>query len=108
MSYKERLYHWVLVRLLPKMQRLTVGQFRTRSIILKEPLPGHGEEARLFFLGINNFDCKGDRTLTPEKRSPVSPPNSDRLFSKTASIKALAFVCNSKKRNPQSQGISHS
>ncbi len=31
MPYKERLYPWVLVRLLPKMQRLTVGQFRTRS-----------------------------------------------------------------------------
>jgi hypothetical protein len=31
MPYKERLYPWVMVRLLPKMQRLTVGQFRTRS-----------------------------------------------------------------------------
>jgi hypothetical protein len=31
MPYKERLYPWVLVRLLPKMQRLRVGQFRTRS-----------------------------------------------------------------------------
>ena len=31
MPYKERLYPWVLVRLLPKMQRLTVGQFRNRS-----------------------------------------------------------------------------
>jgi hypothetical protein len=115
MPYKERLYPWVMVRLLPKMQRLTVGQFRTRShadghleilrrlvpsgkfavifnpdllesqqadtcyrtsdrVIFKEPLPGHGEGVRLFFLGINNFGCKIDRTLTPEKRSPVSPP----------------------------------
>ncbi len=112
MPYKERLYPWVMVRLLPKMQRLTVGQFRTRSdadghleilrrlvpggkfavifnpdlleslqadtcyrtsdrVIFKEPLPGHGEGVRLFFLGINNFGCKIDRTLTPEKRSPV-------------------------------------
>ena len=111
MPYKERLYPWVLARLLPKMQRLTVGQFRTRSdadnhleilrglvpggkfavifnpdllesqqadtcyrtsdrVIFKEPLPGHGEGVRLFFLGIKNFDCKSDRTLTPEKRSP--------------------------------------
>ncbi len=31
MPYKERLTPWVLVRLLPNMQRLTVGQFRTRS-----------------------------------------------------------------------------
>ena len=31
MPYKERLYPWVLIRLIPKMQRLTVGQFRTRS-----------------------------------------------------------------------------
>ncbi|NEQ22058.1 MAG: hypothetical protein F6K28_23240 [Microcoleus sp. SIO2G3] len=31
MPYKERLNPWVLVRLLPNMQRLTVGQFRTRS-----------------------------------------------------------------------------
>jgi hypothetical protein len=31
MPYKERLYPWVMVRLLPQMQRLTVGQFRTRS-----------------------------------------------------------------------------
>ncbi len=31
MPYKERLNAWVLVRLLPNMQRITVGQFRTRS-----------------------------------------------------------------------------
>jgi len=31
MPYRERLHPWVLVRLLPNMQRLTVGQFRTRS-----------------------------------------------------------------------------
>jgi hypothetical protein len=31
MPYRERLNPWVLVRLLPNMQRLTVGQFRTRS-----------------------------------------------------------------------------
>jgi hypothetical protein len=31
MPYKERLNPWLLVRLLPNMQRLTVGQFRTRS-----------------------------------------------------------------------------
>ncbi|MEW6491798.1 MAG: hypothetical protein AB1589_04505 [Cyanobacteriota bacterium] len=31
MPYKERLNPWVLVRLLPNMQRITVGQFRTRS-----------------------------------------------------------------------------
>lgn len=31
MPYKERLNPWVVVRLLPNMQRLTVGQFRTRS-----------------------------------------------------------------------------
>jgi len=31
MPYKERLNRWVVVRLLPNMQRLTVGQFRTRS-----------------------------------------------------------------------------
>jgi hypothetical protein len=29
--YKERLNPWVLVRLLPNMQRITVGQFRNRS-----------------------------------------------------------------------------
>ncbi|MEG5172180.1 hypothetical protein QUB25_08370 [Microcoleus sp. B3-D7] len=45
---------------------------------------------RVHWMGINNFGCK-----------------SDRLLSRTASIKALAFLCNSKKRNPQSQGISH-
>ncbi|MEG3923493.1 hypothetical protein [Microcoleus sp. T3_D1] len=73
---------------------------KIRSVILKEPLPGHGEGVRLFFLGINNFGCKSDRTLTPEKRSPVSLPNSDRLFSRTASIKALEFLCNSKKEIP--------
>ncbi|MBD1809501.1 hypothetical protein H6F98_29215 [Microcoleus sp. FACHB-SPT15] len=31
MPYRERLNPWVMVRLLPNMQRLTVGQFRTRS-----------------------------------------------------------------------------
>ena len=31
MPYKEQLNRWVVVRLLPNMQRLTVGQFRTRS-----------------------------------------------------------------------------
>ncbi len=31
MPYKERLNPWVLVRLLPNLQRITVGQFRTRS-----------------------------------------------------------------------------
>jgi len=31
MPYRERLNPWVLVRLLPNMQRLTVGQFRSRS-----------------------------------------------------------------------------
>ena len=31
MPYKERLTPWMLVRLLPNMQRLTVGNFRTRS-----------------------------------------------------------------------------
>ncbi len=31
MPYSERLHPWVLVRLLPNMQRLTVGQFRNRS-----------------------------------------------------------------------------
>jgi hypothetical protein len=31
MPYKERLNPWVLVRLLPNMQRITVGQFRNRS-----------------------------------------------------------------------------
>ena len=31
MPYKERLNPWVLVRLLPNMNRVIVGQFRTRS-----------------------------------------------------------------------------
>lgn len=31
MPYKERLNPWVLVRLLPNLQRITVGQFRNRS-----------------------------------------------------------------------------
>jgi hypothetical protein len=31
MPYKERLNLWLVVRLLPNMQRLTVGQFRNRS-----------------------------------------------------------------------------
>jgi hypothetical protein len=31
MPYKERLNPWLVVRLLPNMQRLTVGQFRNRS-----------------------------------------------------------------------------
>ncbi|MEQ9235797.1 hypothetical protein [Coleofasciculus sp. E2-BRE-01] len=31
MPYKERLYPWVLVRLLPKMQGVTVAQNRSRS-----------------------------------------------------------------------------
>ncbi|HEY9612186.1 hypothetical protein [Allocoleopsis sp.] len=31
MPYKERLNPWMVVRLLPNMQRLTVGQFRSRS-----------------------------------------------------------------------------
>jgi hypothetical protein len=31
MPYRERLNPWVLVRLLPNMQRITVGQFRNRS-----------------------------------------------------------------------------
>ncbi len=53
MPYKERLYPWVLVRLLPKMQRLTVGQFRARSDadghleILRRLLPG-GKFAVIF------------------------------------------------------------
>ncbi len=31
MPYKQRLNAWVLVRLLPNLQRVTVGQFRNRS-----------------------------------------------------------------------------
>ena len=31
MPYSERLHPWVLVRLLPNLQRVTVGQFRNRS-----------------------------------------------------------------------------
>ncbi|HBY77515.1 MAG TPA: hypothetical protein DEG47_11075 [Cyanobacteria bacterium UBA11148] len=31
MPYKERLNPWVLVRLLPKMQRVTVAHYRSRS-----------------------------------------------------------------------------
>ncbi|HEY9798229.1 MAG TPA: hypothetical protein V6D30_21530 [Leptolyngbyaceae cyanobacterium] len=31
MPYRERLNPWVLVRLLPNMQRMTVAQYRTRS-----------------------------------------------------------------------------
>jgi hypothetical protein len=31
MPYRERLNPWVLVRLLPNMQRATVGQYRNRS-----------------------------------------------------------------------------
>ncbi|MEQ9357999.1 hypothetical protein [Coleofasciculus chthonoplastes] len=31
MPYKQRLYPWVLVRLLPKMQQVTVAQYRSRS-----------------------------------------------------------------------------
>jgi len=31
MPYRERLNPWVLVRLLPNLQRVTVGQYRIRS-----------------------------------------------------------------------------
>jgi hypothetical protein len=31
MPYRERLNPWVLVRLLPNLQRVTVGQYRNRS-----------------------------------------------------------------------------
>ncbi|NEO42176.1 MAG: hypothetical protein F6J90_39995 [Moorea sp. SIOASIH] len=31
MSYSQRLHPWVVVRLLPKMQRVVVGRFRNRS-----------------------------------------------------------------------------
>ena len=31
MPYRERLNLWVLVRLLPNLQRVTVGQYRNRS-----------------------------------------------------------------------------
>ena len=31
MPYKQRLYPWVLIRLLPKMQQVTVAQYRSRS-----------------------------------------------------------------------------
>jgi hypothetical protein len=31
MPYRERLNPWVLIRLLPNMQRVTVGQYRNRS-----------------------------------------------------------------------------
>ncbi|MFE4107981.1 hypothetical protein [Almyronema epifaneia] len=31
MHYRERLNPWVIVRLLPKCQRITVGRFRNRS-----------------------------------------------------------------------------
>ncbi|NEO40321.1 MAG: SPOR domain-containing protein [Moorea sp. SIOASIH] len=31
MSYVQRLHPWVVVRLLPKMQRVVVGRFRNRS-----------------------------------------------------------------------------
>jgi hypothetical protein len=30
-GYKERLNNWVIVRLLPNMQRVTVARFRSRS-----------------------------------------------------------------------------
>ncbi|NEO13093.1 MAG: hypothetical protein F6J98_28335 [Moorea sp. SIO4G2] len=31
MSYSERLHPWVVIRLLPKMQRIVVARFRNRS-----------------------------------------------------------------------------
>ena len=31
MPYKERLHPWVLVRLLPNLQQITVAQYRSRS-----------------------------------------------------------------------------
>ena len=31
MNYSERLHPWVIMRLLPKMQRVVVGRFRNRS-----------------------------------------------------------------------------
>ena len=31
MTYSKRLSPWVIVRLLPNMQRIVVGRFRTRS-----------------------------------------------------------------------------
>ncbi|NET86311.1 MAG: hypothetical protein F6J94_31945 [Moorea sp. SIO1F2] len=31
MTYSERLYPWVIMRLLPEMQRVVVGRFRNRS-----------------------------------------------------------------------------
>ncbi|NEO76817.1 hypothetical protein [Moorena sp. SIO4G3] len=31
MSYSERLHPWVIVRLLPRMQRVVVARFRKRS-----------------------------------------------------------------------------
>ena len=45
MPYKERLKCWVLVRLLPNMQRMTVAQYRSRSdadghlVILRRLMP---------------------------------------------------------------------
>lgn len=53
MPYKERLNPWVLVRLLPNMQRLTVGQYRNRSDadghleILRRLMP-HGKFVVIF------------------------------------------------------------
>ncbi|HEY9763032.1 MAG TPA: hypothetical protein V6D07_10935 [Trichocoleus sp.] len=31
LTYRDRLCHWAIVRLLPKMQRITVARFRSRS-----------------------------------------------------------------------------
>lgn len=45
MTYRERIHPWIIVRLLPKMQRVVVGRFRTRSdadghlTFLREQIP---------------------------------------------------------------------
>ncbi len=57
MPYRERLNPWVLVRLLPNMKRVTVGQFRSRSdadghlVILRRLIP-HAEFVVMFNPGL--------------------------------------------------------
>ena len=41
MPYKERLNPWVVVRLLPNLQRITIGQFR-KTIPKESVITNHG------------------------------------------------------------------
>ena len=84
MPYKQRLNSWIIVRLLPNLQRRVVGWFRSWS-------DADGQ------IGIWRQLLASDRLIVvfdPGDRRAVSPVGRNRVFYRNSAFKALTLVKN--------------